>query len=385
MFNNIKTQMKDYYSKYPVRAFPLFHPSDNVPDLDLRNRIYKEMDEFYINNPDTPPYLLKSRIHTLIAEYCRPMIFKGNPFFFEIGLRERDSWGIGNFTPAFWMYDRVRKQAELEHPICTELERRLKRLFNFGKVGICDILSSFDTDHHSLGYTNLFSLGVNGLLERLNRKIKEFPQNSDEYYFCVAAKESCNALITIAKKFSYRAEEMLSECENAKQRKYLEMIRDTALRIPANPPETFYEGMAMLLFTREVIAALENIGVSQIGHVDRLLGPLYENDLTAGRITEAEARELIGLWMMHTDIKFDMENNFWPETSTCIQLGGCDKEGSPIFNQVTRMFIEEHFRLGLVNPKLNCRYSQNSPEEYLKTIGNALLKGHNNFVLFMMI
>ena len=124
MFEYVKNEMKNYYSKLPVRAYPKFYPSENVTDLDIREKIYYEMDCFYKEYPDTPSVLLKSRMHSLIAEYCRPKIFTGNPFFFEIG------------------------------------------------------------------------------------------------------------------------------CRDEKQRRYLEMIRDTAVKIPANPPQTFYEGLAMLLFTR---------------------------------------------------------------------------------------------------------------------------------------
>lgn len=381
MFEYVKNEMKNYYSKLPVRAYPKFYPSENVTDLDIREKIYYEMDCFYKEYPDTPSVLLKSRIHSLIAEYCRPKIFTGNPFFFEIGCKERDSWGIGDFTPAFWMTERLREKARSEHPICVEFEERLSKLFEFDKVGICNIMHSFDYDHHSLGYTNLFSKGVNGILKNVKLKKAEYAPGSSQYDFCLAAEESLNSLIKIAQKFSLKAKEMLFGCRDEKQRRYLEMIRDTAVKIPANPPQTFYEGLAMLLFTREVTAVLENIGISQLGHVDRLLYPLYKNDLKSGKITEAEARELIGLWMLHTDIKFDLENNPWPEISTCIQLGGCDINGHPIYNDVTRMFIEEHLNLGFINPKLNCRYSQNSPDEYIKAVGNAILKGHNNFVL----
>ena len=105
MYTTLKKEMKDYYMGFPVRAWPKFYPSENVTDLDVRQRVYKQMDDFYAAHPDTPSVLLKSRIHTLIAEYCNPKIFMGNPFFFEIGCKERDSWGIGDFTPAFWMYD----------------------------------------------------------------------------------------------------------------------------------------------------------------------------------------------------------------------------------------------------------------------------------------
>lgn len=154
-------------------------------------------------------------------------------------------------------------------------------------------------------------------------------------------------------------------------------VNDVKMIVRKNEPRM----LAMLIFMREVVATIENMGISQLGHVDRLLGNLYKQDLAAGRITEAQARELVSIWMMHTDIKFDLEHNDWPETSTCIQLGGCDASGNAVFNDVTKIFIEEHHRNNLVNPKLNCRYSANSPDEYLKLVGRTILDGHNTFAL----
>ena len=92
LFNSIAEEMKEYYFRYPMRnCFQQYAP-DTIADLDIRNRIFSEMDEFYAKNPDIPTVLLKSRIHSLMTEYCNPKIFKCNPFFFEIGCRDRDCW-----------------------------------------------------------------------------------------------------------------------------------------------------------------------------------------------------------------------------------------------------------------------------------------------------
>jgi len=349
--------------------------------LSVRQGIYEEMDAFWAEHPDTPPVLLKSRIHRLMAERFMPQIFPSSPFFFEMGILDPDSWGLAPAPASHWMWDRVNAGILQAHPLIGDMHRHFDRLFDFQTIGLCGIHASFDVDHHTLGYTTLFAVGVNGLLAQVREKLASLRTGSEEHTFCAAMEESLNALLLAAQRFSEKAEELLTSCTDETQRRFLSMIARTAKKIPACPPETFYEGLCMLLFTREAVASLENIGISQLGHMDRLLGPLYEADLAAGRITEEEARELLGLWMLHTDIKFHLENNEWPETSTCIQLGGCDREGNPVYNTVTRMIIEEHHRTGCVNPKLNCRYCRTSPDEYFEVIGAAVLAGHNNFVL----
>jgi len=381
MHELVRKEMKEYYETLPFNGQATSEEYQEHSACRLRRRIFAEMDAFYAENPDMPSVMLKSRLHTLIAKYFEPVIFMGDPFFFEMGMRERNSWGLGYLAPSHWMHEKYGPSILKEHPIVGVLEQYFADYYDMQKVGLCSIQSSFDIDHHSLGYTTLFASGFNGLLEQIRDKAATLPKDCEQYWFCKAAEESCIALMEAASRFADRAEQLLPKCRDEKQLKYMTMLCKAARKLPANPPETFYEGLAMLLYTREAIATMENIGISQLGHLDRLLGELYEKDLREGRICEEEARELLGIWMLHTDIKFDLENSEWPETSTCIQLGGCDVYGSPVFNQVTRMVVEEHRKLGLVNPKLNCRYSAESCVEYLKLLGEAILAGHNNFVL----
>jgi len=381
MYEIQKNSMASYYQKMKLQGDRLADDICNERFFTIQTSIFDIMDAFYKENPDTPTILLKSRLHTLMAEYFEPVIFACNPFFFEMGMREADSWGLSSINPGTWLHKRIRKKIHAEYPVVPELENQFQPVYDLEALGLCSADSSFDGDHHTLGYTNMFRHGLNGLIAQATEQMERFDAGSDEYYFCLAAIESCQAVIAIANKFADKATQMLAECTDENEKHFLSMMAESASYIPANPPRTFYEGLALLLFTREIASTLEAIGVSQLGHVDRLLHPLYEADLAKGRITEDEARELIGIWMLHTDIKFDLEHNSWPETSTCIQLGGCDENETPVFNIISRMFMEEHHKLGLINPKLNCRYSSDSPDEYLKAAGEIMLKGHNNFVM----
>ncbi|MBR2474713.1 MAG: hypothetical protein IKB51_06795 [Clostridia bacterium] len=374
MYSALKNQLKQHYDQLPRggEKTPLLSKA-----IEIQTKIYGEMDEYYKH--EKHPALLKSHIHTLIAENFEPKIFSESPFFYEMSLRDRFCWGTEDLTPSSWLRIRTRPTVYNEHPLVEFIEKHVLEYFQ-KSAGICSMPNSFDNDHHTIGYTTLFAEGIDGILSRVRDAMK-VETNEDKYAFLKATEESCIALCSIAEKFSSKADEMLKEERAPQEIKFLSMIRDTAKRIPKAPPATFYEGLAMLLFTREALATLENIGISNLGHVDRLLGKLYEDDIAAGRLTESEARDLVTRWMMYTDIKFDLENSSWPETSTCIQLGGCDENGNTVYNSVTRIFIEEHHKAGFVNPKLNCRYSKNSPDEYLKLIGKALTAGHNNFVL----
>ena len=83
MYEIQKNSMATYYQKMALKDGRLADDTCNDKYLAIQKTIYDEMDAFYKENPDTPTILLKSRLHTLIANYFEPVIFACNPFFFE--------------------------------------------------------------------------------------------------------------------------------------------------------------------------------------------------------------------------------------------------------------------------------------------------------------
>lgn len=338
--------------------------------------IWAAMDAFAAAHPALPAVLLKARLHAEIAERFEPVIFPHSPFFFEMGLRPAENWGTpGDHSIGHWLLDR-RRSLCYDTPEC----RNISAWHGFDGKSHLKLwgLGVFDSDHHCLGYTTLLKEGVNGVLGRLAARRKT-AANSAEAAFLEAATQSNTALLRCAARFAERAEALLARETGPAARRHLSRLAAAARRVPAEPPRTFYEGLAALLFLREATATLEAVGISVLGHLDRVLIDLYRNDVREGRLTEADAADLLARWMLPTDVKFHVEDSPWPETSTCIEIGGCDAAGEPLYNELTRLVIETHHRHGFINPKLNCRYSARSPKAYLEQLGASVLAGHNNF------
>ncbi|MFZ4777804.1 MAG: pyruvate formate lyase family protein [Terrimicrobiaceae bacterium] len=371
--NTIREEMTKYYT--PLRNDRL---QENAVFLNRRSEIWAEMDAYEKANPSMPACLLKAKLQEVIAERFEPILFPHNPFFFEMGMRCAENWGTpgGRETAcvAAWTWHK-RMPAKKALPSWQSIES-----FRSGgnPWNIWTIWNPVDNDHHSLGYTKLLRVGVNGILAEIahHRAAAQSPQSAA---FLEAAERSCRAVLRVAERFAQAAEARLPEEKDPQVRRNFQFIAEAARRVPALPPRTFKEGLAALLFLREATASLEAIGISLLGHPDRLLGGLYRHDVAEGVITEAEARDLIGRWMLPTDIKFHIDDGQWPETSTCIELGGCDEEGRPVYNDVTRLFIETHHSLNLINPKLQCRYGSTSPDTYINLLALHAGEGHNNF------
>ena len=377
--NNLKHELRDYYVIFREATMA---ESMHQADRKARENILNGIDEFLNANPDTAPSLLKARLHEMIAEYFVPKLFPHSPFYYEMGMRPAELWGIPRsetfIQPASWMTNTfkniVEETPEAQYYYSLAWGGSLDRsILWHGHLG-------FDEDHHCPGYSTLLKLGINGIQAQIDQR-RQTSCTAEQEIELEAMTRSCRSMLLVAERFADEAERMLESEFNPEALENLELIARTARHIPAEPPRTFYEGLAMLWFLREVIASLEGIGISVIGHPDRQLIGLYRADLAAGRLTEAAARKLIGQWMLPNDIKTFAREREWPETSTCLMLGGCDENGNTVWNELTRMFIEEHCKLELINPKLNCRISASSPEEYLELLAEKNLAGHNNFAL----
>ena len=376
---NLKNELREYYLNFRV---------DNIEntilaaDREAHGKIISEMENFYSQNPKLHPSLLKAKLHELIADNFVPKIFTHSPFFYEMGMRPAERWGIPQPTfsqPASWMHNKF-----LPEMTNNEESKNFQTFFlEQGKTDSPALWAGrlgFDEDHHCIGYTKLLKTGINGILHELEERRKK-SCSEEQINELNAMKQSCQATLKVADRFRKHALKMMDSETDDKILNNLKMIVEAAERVPAKPPRSFYEGLTMLVFLREVTASLESIGISVIGHPDRQLIKLFRADIASGKLTEAAARYLIGCWMLPNDVKTFTREREWPETSTCMMLGGCDENGMVVWNELTRLFIEVHCDLNLINPKLNCRYSTESPREYLHLIADKMLAGYNNFAL----
>ena len=56
-------------------------------------------------------------------------------------------------------------------------------------------------------------------------------------------------------------------------------------------------------------------------------------------------------------------------------LGGCDAAGAPLYNDLTQMFLRATREEKIIFPKITCRFSSDSPKEYLDEANIAVVNG----------
>ncbi len=328
--------------------------------------------------PEGEPFARKTAQIEYLAGACPVHLFRHTPLFFEISSgRPRHSWG-GLQSPVGTYLNRLTADRWL-NPYGDALREDREQGFMHGwnnPVGI---------DHHCPGYDHLLALGVSGIIGRAESALAacDDPRRQSFYKSVIRANR---ALLHLAGRFAQSARGLAAQSADDESRAHYLRIAETAEYIPANPPRTFYEALEMIFFYRECVGSLEGLGFSTFAQLDRLLIPYYTADLAAGRTTPEEAESLLCDLLLYTEVRFETDRAFH-ETSTTIELGGCSRDGSVIFNELTEMILRAVMHVRSVNTKINCRISKRHPRAYLDLIAQVQLSNlpcvmmHNDDVL----
>jgi trans-4-hydroxy-L-proline dehydratase len=360
-YEDFQSELDGYYASYP---------SD-------MSEVEAEIDRVSAEHPEWGPCRRKAIIYEIAAERCPVKVFRHCAFFFEhdTGLNRR-SWGTHNHNaPGIggWMA-RQPKQRELEQWAHEQSEPA-------NTSGLCYGPPVYDFDHHCVGFDNVLSKGLEGIISQARKRLEDDGLDERQRDFLEGVIIGNRALVRIAERFAEKAEALASGEDTAHIRQRLVRMAQAARHVPARPARSFYEALAVIMFMRQVLAGLEGLGESIYGHLDRMLQPWLDADLADGSITLEEAEDLLQAFLAVTDVKFELQNN-GGVTSTTIVIGGCDRDGTMVFNDVTRMIIDAYPQLGLINPELNARLSPDHPDEYFQLLAELSARGMNVTALF---
>ncbi len=358
----LRKELDEYYSSY-----------DTGEDM-LLQKIKQAM----LEHKNESSYSRKSLIHEIICNEGKVKLFRNTPLFFEFSSgRKRHTWG--GWDSHVGAYLRESTADVWLNPYATALAKDREEGFMHGwnnPVGL---------DHHCAGYDNLLALGLNGIIAKAEENLSLCTDlRQIEFYKSVI--RSNRALVLLAQRFSQEAEQMAKKSSKPQEKEHYEKIARTAKHIPAYPPKTFYEARNLIVFYRECVGAVEGIGISTFGHLDRLLYSYYIDDVKHKRISRNEAKQLISDLLIYTEVRFET-NRFLRETSTTIELGGCDQNGNIIYNELTQIILESVIETRSIGTKINCRISSAHSDEFLRNIAKVQLLGlpcimmHNDDVL----
>jgi len=220
----------------------------------------------------------------------------------------------------------------------------------------------FDTSHTCPDWNAALTLGPKGLADRARARLATAKDDRERLFLgCVV--ESYEAIRRLCRRWADVAEGRGAKACAADLR-----------AIAERPPETLAEALQWSLVYDRCQEA-EGEDVRSQGHFDRLFLRAYRADLAAGRETRASAKELVKRYFD----KFHVQGH---ANGKSITIAGFDREGRPVWNDLTEIALELHDELGRVNPKFTFVYGKATPHAHVLRAAKCLVAGHTSIVFF---
>ncbi len=214
----------------------------------------------------------------------------------------------------------------------------------------------YDFGHTAPDYKNVFSLGLRGLLERLEKNSARAKNDEERKYYEAGVRVWRAALGYL---------ERAAECACGKEQ--AEALRGLTKR----PPQTLYEAIQLSFAYYVIQHCFDLSNVRTLGRLDALYEPFREADEASGRLNEAQTRELIGQmyreldeWRIRANIPF--------------AIGGADKNGASAVNEMSKILLEEYAKAALPYVKLHFLYTDDMPKDFVKIALGAVRSGANS-------
>jgi len=220
----------------------------------------------------------------------------------------------------------------------------------------CTFTMLFDFGHTSPNWTDVISLGFSGLRDRVLECARCAPEDKRRFY------DAACLVYRAAERFIERCALEAEKCGRAR-------IAEGLRSLLTAPPKNLFEALQMLLLFHFLQHFGEETWIRTFGRIDRLLYPFYLS------CDKDEARELIRSFIAEINGHGMAENQPFA-------LGGSDKEGNDLINELSYIILEEYKRLAPPYVKVHVICTDKTPESFLRLALCSVRDGANSICFF---
>lgn len=222
-------------------------------------------------------------------------------------------------------------------------------------------------------------LGIGGLRDKV-WAIHESPIRQQSP-FDAAALIALQAAAEFILRYADLAAEQAQTSPDPARAAELERIAGVCRWISTHPPRDFHEALQAVWFLFVLLQIESNASSFSPGRFDQYMLPYLERDLAAGRLTLAQAQELLEyLWLKFNEIVLLRSSHSaryfagFP-IGFNLAVGGQLADGSDATNLLSFMCLRAQADLGLTQPNLSIRVHAGSPQEFLEAAAFVIGKG----------
>ncbi len=229
--------------------------------------------------------------------------------------------------------------------------------------------------HVTVKYEEVLEIGYKGIIDKAQAELDKCQIGDGNYakksHFLNAVILSCKAVIEYAERYAELASQMAAECTDPVRKQELLQISENCSRVPANGATSFYEACQSFWFVQQLLQ-VESSGHSiSPGRFDQYMYSYYKADIEKGVITRESAQELLDcIWVKLNDLNkvrdaASAEGFAGYSLFQNLIVGGQDKYGNDVTNDLSVMCILASMHVHLPMPSLSIRVWNGSPHELL--------------------
>ncbi len=229
--------------------------------------------------------------------------------------------------------------------------------------------------HVTVKYGEVLEIGFSGIRAKAEAELAKLSLADGDYQkrsrFLEAVMISCDAAVTYARRYAKLALEEAEKCTDPVRKMELLVIAQNCANVPENGANGFYEACQSFWFVQQLLQ-IESSGHSiSPGRFDQYMYPYYKKDLDSGKITRAQAQELMDcIWVKLNDLNkcrdaASAEGFAGYSLFQNLIAGGQNAEGIDVTNDLSFMSIQASMHVFLPQPSLSVRVWNGTPHEFL--------------------
>ena len=229
--------------------------------------------------------------------------------------------------------------------------------------------------HVTVQYDKVLAVGYEGIIAQAREYLEACKPGDADYAtrsrFLEAVVISCEAVIRYAKRYAALAEQMAAKEKDGLRRAELLQIAENCTNVPQRGAKNFREACQSFWFVQQLLQ-IESSGHSiSPGRFDQYMYPYYKEDLEKGAITREQAQELLDcIWVKLNDLNkcrdaVSAEGFAGYSLFQNLIVGGQDKDGMDVTNDLSFMCITASAHVFLPQPSLSIRVWNGSPHSLL--------------------
>ena len=229
------------------------------------------------------------------------------------------------------------------------------------------------------GYGWLINEGLEGITKQIKKRKAGLdltvPGDYERDYYLESLLIVAEGIKIMAARYAVEAERLAGLEQDETRKKELLEIARICQRVPQYPARTFREALQSFYFYHIAIIMEQNAASYNPGRMDQYLWPFYEADIKSGRITEAEAQELLDcLWIKFSEsclfqdaVTAEYAAGYPMFQNVCV--GGVDENGQDAVNDLSYLILQATMDVQLYQPSLSVRYNlAKNPNSFLKKV-----------------